>query len=1050
MASPQCCANPPTLNPAGGEGKAVDSFGGILAYVAGAEDSKAAVILISDIFGDCILFSATEKSLYTQRKQRSGNHLEDSAVIVRVVVSAEAPPEMRFREFKEDPPEYVLYPSEESNLFTLEVVHNGFFCGLRDNLEYVVSSIDHFDYLTGDTWSMDWMNEILTSLGLARDGKLHLYWCLPDKDIREGLVPLDCDAVIRRMARASLKEKTLCVFVDHTDFLRQLRTDVVQSNAPVANSPSAVARPPPAAAPSIASSKMAAAAVSRAVQAISSGSSKFPNAGASPLPEASCSSFVEEGVSGNLRDSDSDNDFEFYGSDYDVEDGDDDLFADNVDKSVGDNNEKEMVDDKEDEDALDDETLQLGEENMVVLRNKLTEFNPTCDMHNPIFVRGMTFSGVEELRKALATYAVRNRKKIKKVLNDRRRLTAHCAAGYPWYMRAGTDLSHTCGFVIKKYEGKHTCEGSWPLEAISSKLLTEKFMHEFRDNQKLGLQSFAAKILREFKMCPNRYKLTRARKAALLQIHGDEESQFGLLHDYGQELRRSNPGSKFFLTTNSVNDPSSGEHKEHLATGLINAVQKLFPESEHRFCVRHMIQNFQRAGHRGETLKNDVWAIARSTSIPKWKRTMDKLQVDCNEAFQWIDKLDPKTWVKAFFSDFPKCEMLLNNHSEVFNSYSLEAREMAFLSMLETIFYKILQRQESKQREGMTWTGRICPKIKKRLEKFFEWSNNCIVKPAGNYLFAVEIHEFEKDYSVVFKSRTCDCKRWQLTGIPCHHAIACCRKDNINYENLVHNCYTVETYKRAYAYTLAPLRGRAFWEKMNATRVHPPLYTKVMGRPKRCRRKAPEEKVKKGVTYFTKAGTIIHCSICGKSGHNKKGHQTYLLRQQQQMEEGVIWEDEEIDIPSILETAKPDLDPTNIQESMVYRMQQEQNEHMPANTVLGPLPENEFIASARDKKHKQSEFMLTSAADSLLEHVAVGLIFAPEQYTSPVCVQTSPSAHEFPAKPTEPPGRPDGSAALLREDDIHSPQPPPSPNTTAGLGNRLELSNWTAAAGELA
>jgi hypothetical protein len=42
----------------------------------------------------------------SQRKQRSRNHLEDSAAIVRVVVSAEALPEMRFREFKEDPPEY--------------------------------------------------------------------------------------------------------------------------------------------------------------------------------------------------------------------------------------------------------------------------------------------------------------------------------------------------------------------------------------------------------------------------------------------------------------------------------------------------------------------------------------------------------------------------------------------------------------------------------------------------------------------------------------------------------------------------------------------------------------------------------------------------------------------------------------------------------------------------------------------------------------------------------------------------------------------------------
>uniref|UniRef100_M8BYH9 Endo-1,31,4-beta-D-glucanase n=1 Tax=Aegilops tauschii TaxID=37682 RepID=M8BYH9_AEGTA len=50
MASPQCCANPPTLNPAAGEGKVVDSFGGIKAYVAGAQESKAAVVLISDVY----------------------------------------------------------------------------------------------------------------------------------------------------------------------------------------------------------------------------------------------------------------------------------------------------------------------------------------------------------------------------------------------------------------------------------------------------------------------------------------------------------------------------------------------------------------------------------------------------------------------------------------------------------------------------------------------------------------------------------------------------------------------------------------------------------------------------------------------------------------------------------------------------------------------------------------------------------------------------------------------------------------------------------------
>jgi hypothetical protein len=53
---------------------------------------------------------------------------------------------------------------------------------------------------------------------------------------------------------------------------------------------------------------------------------------------------------------------------------------------------------------------------------------------------------------------------------------------------------------------------------------------------------------------------------------------------------------------------------------------------------------------------------------------------------------------------------------------------------------------------------------------------------------------------------------------------------------------------------------------MNAITIHPPLFTKVMGRPKKNRKKAPEEKIKKRVKAFTKAGVTIHCSICGGGG----------------------------------------------------------------------------------------------------------------------------------------------------------------------------------------
>ena len=92
----------------------------------------------------------------------------------------------------------------------------------------------------------------------------------------------------------------------------------------------------------------------------------------------------------------------------------------------------------------------------------------------------------------------------------------------------------------------------------------------------------------------------------------------------------------------------------------------MFPDAEDGHCVRHMYHNFPKV-HKGETLKNDLWAIARATNIQTWTNNMDKLKNDSESAFDWVEKLQPNTRIKAFFNKFSKCDMLLNNHSEVFN-----------------------------------------------------------------------------------------------------------------------------------------------------------------------------------------------------------------------------------------------------------------------------------------------------------------------------------------------------------------------------------------------
>ncbi|PON59779.1 Dienelactone hydrolase [Trema orientale] len=50
MAGPQCCANPPTLNPNSGAGS-VEQLGGLKTYISGSPNSKFAILLISDVHG---------------------------------------------------------------------------------------------------------------------------------------------------------------------------------------------------------------------------------------------------------------------------------------------------------------------------------------------------------------------------------------------------------------------------------------------------------------------------------------------------------------------------------------------------------------------------------------------------------------------------------------------------------------------------------------------------------------------------------------------------------------------------------------------------------------------------------------------------------------------------------------------------------------------------------------------------------------------------------------------------------------------------------------
>jgi hypothetical protein len=262
--------------------------------------------------------------------------------------------------------------------------------------------------------------------------------------------------------------------------------------------------------------------------------------------------------------------------------------------------------------------------------------------------------------------------------------------------------------------------------------------------------------------------------------------------------------------------------------GLIPAVKKVFPDSEHMFCVRHLYSNFQEK-FKGEVLKNQLWACARSASVQQWTRNMERLRVLNVDAHKWLGKMEPKTWVRAYFSKFPKCDILLNNNCEIFNKYILDARELPILSMLERIKCQLMTRHYSKQKEVENFTGSFCPKIRAKVSKNAEFANLCFALPSGQGVFQVQIREYS--HVVDIFAKTCDCRRWQLTGVPCCHAIACLRHQRIQPESVLSNCYSLDAFKRAYGFNIWPCRDKSEWEKVNGPQVLPPVYEKKVDRP---------------------------------------------------------------------------------------------------------------------------------------------------------------------------------------------------------------------------
>ena len=296
----------------------------------------------------------------------------------------------------------------ESTFFTLQIEHNGIFCGPSSNLEYASASVEILDYCFAANFSYSFIEKHMQWLSYPV-WEHHIYWCRPGCLLSEGLVPIRGDVDVQYMITASAVHKVLEILIDHSDFIQICRHDVIYTM------PSSVSR--------------SLVEIILSEQAASGSQHMEVSVQAAETSSANLQIAVSEQAEtvGELTDSN------FSDSDFSIDEGDDDLFDEYIDFCV-DEEEPEEIDD-EPEYVLEDEDLDLSREEEDNLKYKFSAFNAKVDMDSPIFRVGMVFADVKQLRQALNAYSIRNRVEIKKVKNEKTRLEAVCKPGCHGFLK---------------------------------------------------------------------------------------------------------------------------------------------------------------------------------------------------------------------------------------------------------------------------------------------------------------------------------------------------------------------------------------------------------------------------------------------------------------------------------------------------------------------------------------------------------------------------------------------------------------------------------------
>ncbi|XP_060179076.1 uncharacterized protein LOC132609216 isoform X2 [Lycium barbarum] len=304
--------------------------------------------------------------------------------------------------------------------------------------------------------------------------------------------------------------------------------------------------------------------------------------------------------------------------------------------------------------------------------------------------------------------------------------------------------------------------------------------------------------------------------------------------------------------------------------GLIEAVQQALPAALHRFCVKHIKANWRKKGKKTKEMTKVLWWCAWSTYREELDGHLKTLGDLSEEAKDHLLDYPIETWCRTFFDTVCKNQKVENNLVESFNSWILVPRHKAIIGMLEEIRIKVMEMVSNNEEEVLTWATEWSPESIQMYNEFQKIATRCTLHFNGDYGF--EVSEGNDKHIVNFSIKKCTCRVWDLTGIPCPHAIKALHYKKLDPLKEIHWWYSKEAYLLTYHHKLQPVPGPKFWKIDPAEAMEPPPLVNMAGRPREKRKRDKDEALKRQTGWVAlRKGRVITCSTCGLIGHNARG-----------------------------------------------------------------------------------------------------------------------------------------------------------------------------------